>query len=60
MENKKRSIYCNDEEFSFAKYLIDMMRMAGKGQYVSTRLLTLNGNCVVLTTRKGLPEDTII
>lgn len=58
--NKKRSIYCSDEEFSFAKYLIDLMRMAGKGQYVSTRLFTLDGNCVVLTTRKELPEDTVI
>ena len=60
ISNRKKSIYCTDEEFSIAKSIIDMMRRADKGVYSAVKFFTLSQNCIQVSLRKEVPEDTII
>lgn len=57
---KKKSIYCNDEEFSVAKYVIDMLRRADKGLFSSTRILTFNDHVLTASVRPDDSDDFIV
>lgn len=57
---KKKSIYCNDEEFSIAKSVIDMLRKADNGLFSSTKILTVSDVVLSVSVYSGGSEDFIV